>query len=194
MTQKTLDMIKQLEKTIEFIADEDIAKNVMEGMESLKLSTNKSKVATWVKSVIDKLDQNVDEPKCIEIMEACGLNCANVNHQAIDKFKKRYQKYPTLDEFLDAEEKQPMAGTKLKREGSAIIHIYAPQSFTRPMRCFCNLVNGLPENITMSRTYCNCSKALVKKMWEEATGKPVNVELLQSALAGASECHFKITF
>lgn len=187
-------MIRQLEKTIENIAGEDIAKNVMEGMESLKHSTNKGNIAKWMKIAIEKLDQNVDELKCIEIMETCGLNCAKVNQRAIDKFKKRYQKYPTLDAFLEAEEIQPMAGTKLKREGSAIIHIYAPQSFTHPMRCFCSLVNGLPENMTMSPTYCNCSRALVKKMWEAATGKSVNVELLQSALAGASECHFKITF
>jgi len=194
MTQRNLEMIKEFEGNIKAIAGEAAAKKVMEGAAVLKPSTSKKKLAEWMKSAIERLDSIVPEKQRIGIMEACGQNCAKINQQAVMRFKKRRQKYPTIEAFLEAEEIQPMSGTKLKREGNAFIQIYTPLSFTHPMRCYCNLVNGLPANQTMSRTYCHCSKALVKRMWEEALEKPVQVDLLQSAISGDTECHFKITF
>ena len=44
----------------------------------------------------------------------------------------------------------------------------------------------------MSRTYCHCSKAFVRTLWEAVLGRPVAVELVSSALSGASECEFEI--
>lgn len=194
MTQRQLEMIKEFEGNIKSIAGEEVAKKVMEGAEVLNPSTNKKKLAEWMKIAIERLDNIVPEKQRIVIMEACGQNCAKINQQAVMRFKKRRQKYPTIEAFLRAEEIQPMNGTKLKREQNVFIQIYTPLSFTHPIRCYCSLVNGLPTNQTISRTYCHCSKALVKRMWEEALEKPVQVELLQSALSGDTECHFKIIF
>jgi hypothetical protein len=127
-------------------------------------------------------------------MAACGVNCARVNHRAIDAFHKRRSRYGSLDDFVDAEAKSPMKGTKLWREGDAVVQAYCPSEYTHPMRCYCALVNGLPKGKTMSRTYCLCSRSFVQQMWQEAIGKPVSVELLKSALSGAAECHFRINW
>jgi hypothetical protein len=194
MTQKQINMIKELEGNVTKVIGAAKSKKIMLGLSSLEPSTNKVKLAEYVKNAIDQLDANAGEKERIEIMEMCGKNCAKINHRAIEMFKKRYSKHPNLDAFLEAEEKDPMKGTKIKRDGEAIIHIYTPQDFTHSMRCFCGLVNGLPTDQTMSITYCHCSKALVKEMWETATRKTLNVEVLQTALSGAIECHFKITF
>jgi hypothetical protein len=91
-----------------------------------------------------------------------------------------------------AEEENPMKGTKLVRAGSILYQYYTPQAFTRPMRCYCGLLKGLPTEDTVSLTYCNCGKGFVEKYWEAVLQKPVKVDLLQSAISGAKECKFAI--
>ena len=62
------------------------------------------------------------------------------------------------------------------------------------MRCYCGLLRALPEDKTVSSTYCNCAKGFVKTYWESVLGKPVQVQLKQSAVAGAEECEFLIQY
>jgi len=166
----------------------------MKGASSLKAGTNKIKLAEWVQGAMERLDATVTKRQLEKIMAVCGRNCARINHRAIETFKKRRAKYPSLDDFLNAETRSPMKGTKLWRENDSVVQAYCPSEYTRPMRCYCALVNGLPANKTMSSTYCQCSRAFVQQMWEETLGQQVSVTLLKSALAGATECHFQINF
>jgi hypothetical protein len=187
-------MLVVLEKNIEVLAGKQIAKKVMEGSENLTEKTDKKKIAEWVKNAIDKLDALVNEDAKIRIMENCGYNCANVNKKVIQKAKARLSRFRSMDEFLAAEQRKPMSGTRLVREGNTLTQFYTPRAFTRPMRCYCSLFRGLPDNEKVSRTYCNCSKGFVKKFWEGVFEKPVKVDLVQSAISGASECKFVIEF
>jgi len=65
-----------LEKNIEVLAGESVAKKVMEGSEEITEKTDKRKTAEWVKNAVKKLDALVDEDARIKIMENCGYNCA----------------------------------------------------------------------------------------------------------------------
>jgi hypothetical protein len=194
MTQKQIGMIKELEANVRAIAGQAAADTVMKGAGDLKAGTNRIKLAKWVQGAMERLDATVPRSQREKIMEACGRNCARINHRAIETFRKRRAKHPSLDAFLTAEAKSPMKGTKLWREGDAVVQAYCPSEYSRPMRCYCSLVNGLPADKTMSSTYCQCSRAFVQQMWEETLGRPVSVTLLTSALAGATECHFQINF
>jgi len=187
-------MLVVLEKNIEVLAGKQIAKKVMEGSETITERTDKKKTAEWVKQAIDKLDTLVSKDAKIRIMENCGYNCANINKKVIQRAKARRNKYRSLDEFLAAEQKKPMSGTRLVRVGNTLTQFYTPRAFTRPMRCYCSLFRGLPDNETVSVTYCHCSKGFVKKFWEGVLEKPVKVNLIQSAISGASECKFIIKF
>jgi hypothetical protein len=187
-------MLVVLEKNIEVLAGKQITKRVMEGSENITEKTDKRKTAEWVKNTIEKLDALVSEDARVRIMENCGYNCANVNKKVIQRAKARRSKFRSLDEFLAAEQKKPMSGTRLVREGNTLTQFYTPRAFTRPMRCYCSLFRGLPDNETVSSTYCNCSKGFVKKFWEGVLEKPVTVDLVQSAISGASECRFVIRF
>ena len=187
-------MLVVLEKNIEVLAGKPVAKKVMEGSENITEKTDKRKTAEWVKNAVEKLDALVSEDARIRIMENCGYNCANVNKKVIQRAKARRSKFRSMDEFLAAEQKKPMSGTRLVRERNTLTQFYTPQAFTRPMRCYCSLFRGLPENETVSTTYCHCSKGFVKKFWEGVLGKPVKVDLVQSAISGASECKFVIRF
>ncbi len=181
-----------LERNIEVLAGKSIAKKGMEGSEEITEKTDKRKTAEWVKNAVGRLDALVNEDAKIRIMENCGYNCAKVNKKVIQRAKARRSKFRSVDEFLATEQKKPMSGTRLVREGSTLIQFYTPQAFTRPMRCYCSLFRGLPANETVSSTYCHCSKGFVKKFWENVLGIPVRVELMQSAVSGASECKFTI--
>jgi len=187
-------MLAVLERNIEVLAGKPIAKKVMEGSEKITEKTDKRKTAEWVKQAVEKLDALVNDDAKIRIMENCGANCAKVNKKVIQKAKARRGKFRSIDEFLAAEQKKPMSGTRLVREGNTLYQFYTPRAFTRPMRCYCSLFRMLPENETVSLTYCHCSKGFVKKFWEGVLGKPVQVDLVQSAISGASECKFVIRF
>jgi predicted hydrocarbon binding protein len=54
------------------------------------------------------------------------------------------------------------------------------------------LLRDLPNEETVSKTYCNCARGFVEKFWENVLGKPVKVDLLQSVVSGDKECKFAI--
>jgi hypothetical protein len=192
MGKMDIGMIKEIGGNVERFAGKTIRNKVMGDSEQISPSTSKIKIAKWVKEAIDKLDTLVDEKTRIKIMENCGYNCSIVNKRVMEKAKARREKYKNIDEFLEAEQRNPMTGTRLVREGDVMYQFYTPQSYTRPMRCFCSLLRGLPADDRVSLTYCHCSKGFIKKFWEGILERPVKVELVQSIVSGAPECKFAI--
>jgi len=186
------EMLTSLEKSIVCFAGEVIAKKVMEGSEELTERTDRRRIAEWVKGAMERLDTLTDEEIRIQIMENSGYSCAKVNRRLMDRAKARLKKFKTMDNFLEAEQRKPIAGTRLTRDCDVLYQYYTPLSFTRPMRCYCSLLKGLPDDEEISKTYCHCSKGFVKEFWENVLERPVRVELLQSAVTGASECKFAI--
>jgi hypothetical protein len=185
-------MLTPLEKNIEYLAGVEFSRQVMEGSDKITEKTDKKVIALWIKGAMERLDSLVDEKTRSQIMENCGANCAAINNRVIERGKAKRKKFKTNDEFLAAEILKPNPGTRLVKEGNIIYQFYTPKAFSRPMRCYCGLLRGLPEGTNISSTYCNCSKGFVKKYWETILGQPVTVELLQSAVSGASECKFAI--
>lgn len=188
----THGMLEVLKKNIEFLAGETISKKVMGGSEEITEKTDGRKIAEWVAEAMERLNALVDEKTRVQIMENCGYNCADVNGKVIERAKARRKKFKSIDEFLEAEQRKPMTGTRLVRKGNTLYQFYTPRAFSRPMRCYCSLLRGLPDNEKVSTTYCNCSKGFVKKFWENVMERPVRVELMQSVVSGASECKFAI--
>lgn len=192
MAKMDIAMIREIGKNLDRFAGEAIRKKVMEGSEQITATSSKSKIANWVKGVMERLDTLVDEKTRIQVMENCGYSCAVVNKRVMEKAKARRKKYKSIDEFLEAEQRNPMPGTRLVREGDVMYQFYTPHSYTRPMRCYCSLLRGLPADERISLTYCHCSKGFVKKFWQGVLERPVKVELIQSVVSGAQECKFAI--
>jgi predicted hydrocarbon binding protein len=185
-------MLVSMRKNVEALAGEATSEKIMEGSEEITEKTDKMRTAEWVRGAMERLDALVGEETRIQIMENCGRDCADVNKRLIDRAKLRRKRVKSADEFLEAEQKKPMTGTRLVREGNVLYQFYTPKAFTRTMRCYCGLLRGLPDRATISKTYCHCSKGFVKKFWESVLERPVKVELIQSAVSGANECKFAI--
>lgn len=185
-------MLVAMEACVENVAGKTVAAKVMEGSEQITEKTDKKKTTLWVKGAMERLDALVDDDNKERIMQNCGYNCARKNRKVIERGVARRKKFGSTNEFLMAEEQKPMKGTRLTREGNILYQFYTPQAFTRPMRCYCGLLRELPSEETVSITYCNCSRGFVEKYWESVLGKPVRVDVLQSAVSGAKECKFAI--
>lgn len=160
----------------------------MAGSENITAKSTPDQVSLWVRDAIARLKALAGSRSAVNILETCGTNCARVNHTVIDRAKVRRQKYRSESEFLAAEQRKPQTGTWLELDGNTLYQIYTPQEFTRPIRCYCALLRGLPEGESISQIYCHCSKAFVKTFWEEVLGRPLAVEVLETAVTGSKEC------
>jgi hypothetical protein len=105
---------------------------------------------------------------------------------------ERRRKYPSDEAFIEAEITRPPRGFRFERDGDLLVQFYTPRSFGPGMRCYCGLMRGLPEGMTSSKTFCQCSRGFVEKYWQAILGRVVAVELKETALTGADECRFLI--
>jgi predicted hydrocarbon binding protein len=186
-----LDMIEQFAGEVEAVAGEETRREVMAGVETLKTS-RREEISLWMRGAVDRLDARAGADAAT-VMDRCGVNCAQVNHGMTDRAKGRRAKFATEETFLEAESKKPQAGTRVELGDGFLYQVYAPATFGRPMRCFCALINALPADIQMSPTYCLCSRAFVRTYWTEVLGRPVDVEVVETALTGSTECRFKVS-
>jgi hypothetical protein len=185
--------IDEFARRVEEFAGKDICAEVMAGRESISAKTGSAEVAHWTKSAIERLENAVSAGTVVQIMEQCGKACARVHASSVEEARIRRMKYATEEAFLEAEVQEPATWMRLEREGNVLHQFYTPRSSTHPGRCYCAAVQGLPEGETMSASYCLCSRAFVQRVWENALGRPVTIELISSAISGADECEFKIT-
>ena len=192
MSKRIAGQIEEIGGHIEEFAGVKTRKKVMEGSEKAAASADRKKIALWVKDAIDRLDASTTPENCKQIMAACGHNCIAHNARLAQAVRARRQKYPTEEAFLKAEAKKPVKGTRIELKGKTLIQFYTPHVYSTPRRCFCSLMLGLPEGINASPTYCQCSRGFVEKYWEGALGRPLRVEVKETAITGADECKFII--
>jgi hypothetical protein len=192
MAKKHLLAIDNLGRNLERFAGKKARARVLKGSEKPATVSGPVEIALWVKEAMNRLDRAVDKKTRTRIMEECGYACAEANHKTIDQVVAKRKKYASLEEFLEAEKTKLLPGMRLEPDGKTLHQYYMPGSFRYPMRCFCSLLRGLPPEETVSPTYCQCSKGFVQKMWERVLGKPVKVEVLETAVTGARECKFKV--
>jgi hypothetical protein len=192
MAKSTLGMIEQFGHEVEVVAGDTVRQQVMTGAESLTPKTKPGAIALWVRDAIERLDTLAAEGAPMKVMEHCGTNCAHVNRTPIERGKARRAGHATEEAFLAAEIRKPQTSTRLEHDGDILYQIYTPAAFSRPMRCYCGLLRGLPEGVQVSPTYCHCSGAFVRTYWSEVLGRPVEVDILETAISGSTECRFKI--
>ena len=192
MGKRDPDMIRGIGENVERFVGRKARDKVMEGSEKISPGTSKKKIAEWVKEAISKLDKLADKKVSSKVMENCGYNCSIINKRVIERAKAKRNKHKDIEKFLEAEMSNPMPGTRLERKGNVLHQFYTPRSYSTPMRCYCSLLRGLPDDQKVSITYCNCSRGFVKKLWEGVLERTVEVELIKSSVSGAKECEFTI--
>jgi hypothetical protein len=186
------DNLDAMEKIIKYYAGKEAAARIMVGRDTIKKSTSPEKAAEWMKTTVDRMDDALDGETRQRIMIELGYNCAEANRRVVKAAVSRRGKYGSLEAFVEAEMQKPQKGTRLERDGDRLIHVYAPKSWIRPMRCYCGFINKLPEGVYASPTYCGCGRGFIERYWEAVASRPVRVELLGSCISGADECRFAV--
>ncbi len=192
MASRSAGQIAQIGGTIQRIAGSDACTKIMAGSQKAAASSSPVEIAQWSRQMLERLDAVLGPGPGGQVMRECGCHCLQVNRRPLLAAVARRSKYPSEEAFLEAEIKKPPRGTRLQKDGNRLHYFYVPNSFRKGLRCYCSLMGGLPENLTASRTYCQCSLGFVQKYWEGVLGRPVQVELRETAISGAKECQFVV--
>ena len=132
----------------------------------------------WICNLIGGLEKTVDEATLIQVLEDCGRKCQS--QSMIKKAKAIHEKAKDVDAFLDEFAK---TYKHLHREKDGTYIVYP--------RCYCTRVSKIPPG-QLSALYCNCSRGWAKALFEGVLGRPVEVTLQKSVIAGDDECRFRI--
>lgn len=193
MRKVIVGQIEEMRQRIEQYAGTDVADEFFKDSEKAAKSTRPVDNAIWMREAIDRLDALTDTATRRHIMRDCGYHCQSVFNKEMKEARKRRLKYQTEEEFLKDElNPPPGTGVRFERNGDVIYSYYTPRKYGRKgMRCYCYLIGALPDDIKASPTYCECSRAWQERYWEGALGRPVRVELGETAISSDSdECQF----
>jgi len=194
MAKKIAGQIEEIGGQIEQYLGAEARKKVMKGSNDILAAGDPVKGARWVKEAMDRLDTLTDKKTREQIMSACGRNCHSIHQKDTKELRDMRLNYSTEEEFLvECIMHTPSdVGTRFERDGNVLIQYYTPRQYGKGMRCYCYLIGGLPAGETASPTYCQCSRGFVEKHWEYILGRPLKVELGETAITGAEECKFII--
>jgi hypothetical protein len=184
--------IKVIGTILEQFTSPETRQMVLAGSEKALRSGKAEVISAWFKLAVERMQAAVDEPTRRQVMLACGRNCAAHNPRLIQTAVARRKRFPSLDAYLDAEQRHPPPGTLIEHHGDRIVEFFLPRLFSRPMRCYCSLWRGLPEGEKVPGFYCQCSEGFVRAYWEKVLERPVEVELVESAISDSKRCQFII--
>jgi hypothetical protein len=145
----------------------------------------------WVKRFFDAVDQTLDEPTRLRLMEANGKACfiayagppkGKPEADAVEKFTRWVAEHGKEQGYSVENGVFFVEYTSSAETGKA-----SPENL-----CLCPMVESKnPGGI--SKTFCLCSVGYVKELHERKLGRTVKVDLLDSVLLGGSRCRFRIT-
>lgn len=166
---------RSLEAHVEGPAGEELG-TASEGYDA---QTSPAAKAQFLKQLMDRMDEMLEEGVRRRVMEECGRQC--IGRSTLKRARKVAAEAGDLDDLL-ARFNQAHLGGHLRREGDVIHGSYT--------RCYCGSVSKTSELI--SPTYCHCSCGWYKQLFEAALERPVEVELVESIVQGAEACRFVI--
>lgn len=136
-------------------------------------------VNNWLTDLFDTIEQTLDEPARIKLLEGCGRGCFN-RHE----FKRDIARKGTgdLEKLIEAYRKN----FEIWREGD-FVHIRYGE---RSPGCYCPAARNRPAK--PNDLHCECTRMTHQTIFETALGRPFKVEVLQSVRRGGQTCHFRV--
>lgn len=130
----------------------------------------------WVESLLNNMDDRIDDDTVIALMVASGRACAKRTMAPLLEPHKG-----DLDGFL-AMMAPHFPNDGLKRDGNRITLAWD--------RCLCPMVGGTQG--TLPKVYCHCSEGWMHEVFESIIGKPVDVHIVKAIKRGDPRCVFTI--
>lgn len=138
-------------------------------------------IQNWLSDLIEAVDKNLDESAKIKLMSECGRGC--------------YRRFPfkqdiaakgkgDVNKLIEAYK----ANFEVWREDDYKVHIR--YGAVNKNGCYCPAANyrePKPNDIQ-----CYCTRATHEAIWENALGRPVKIDILQTVRHGDPTCHFLV--
>ena len=186
---------REFSRRVEEFAGSEVRQKVMLGGGEVPEVFDPAQVALDYKEAVERLEKLADKEACGKVMSACGCTCQSLYDLTALQVREQRRSYATEDEFLD-NFRVFHNGTRIERKGKDLIQRFNPGQmfdFAPGLRCACMLIGGLPKGVYASPTVCECSRAFTQQRWETILGRPVDVEIVSTAIiSDTGECTFII--
>jgi hypothetical protein len=145
--------------------------------EPSKSEFDKTFVENWLADLLGAMNDQLDRPTQVKLMEVCGRACFNRF-----PFKQNIarQGQGNVDKLIAAYKKNFECwreGDRVHvRYGEVSDHCYCPAANYRPAR---------PNDI-----HCECTRTTHQTIFETALGRPVPVDIVETLRRGGKTCHF----
>ncbi len=134
-------------------------------------------INNWLSDLLAAMEDQLDEDTRVKLIEACGRGCY-WRHDFKQKLSE--QGRGSLERLLEAMSQN----FEIWQEGN-LVHIrYGEKS----AGCYCPVLRGRPTR--PDDPHCNCTKATHQTIFEQALGRPVQVEIVETVRRGGQTCHF----
>ncbi len=145
--------------------------------ELAKLRSDARFVEGWLADLLDGMSAQLDEKTRIALVEACGRGCYRRH-----PFKQEMaaEAHGTVEGLLEAYGKR----FEVWREGDLVHVRYGKVS----KGCYCPVLRDAPHR--PDAIHCHCTKATHRTIFEEALGRPVVVDIVETVRRGGKTCHF----
>lgn len=161
--------------------DRVLKRRILAGHERIRAGASPELKARWYRGVIERMDALLDEPVRIHARELCA--CGRTPWR-LNRMRQLGRTSVDWDGFCAAVEKSGLMGAEVRREGRRI-HI----RFGVPA-CVCHSIRAAREPVSI--TYCHCCKGHLMALFAAALGSAPPMEVLESHVAGGSDCRFLV--
>lgn len=133
----------------------------------------------WLTDLFDTVEQTLDEPARVKLLEGCGRGCYR-RHE----FKQQIAREGagSVEKLIAAYRKNFEAW----REGDTMHIRYGEKS----PGCYCPAAKHRPAQ--PRDVHCECTRMSHQTICETALGHPVTIDILQSVRRGGPTCHFLV--
>lgn len=138
-------------------------------------------IQNWLTDLMETIDTETDEATKIKLMSGCGRGCYR-RHQFKQDIAAKGK--GSVDKLIEAYK----ANFEIWREGEDKVHIR--YGAINKYGCYCPAARyrqPKPKDI-----HCYCTRATHQAIWEDALGKPVQIDILQTVRRGDPTCHFLV--
>lgn len=180
---------------------------VMQGSETLSITSRPEERFLWVKGMLERLEGLADEQQKYNILSGCAHvfppgQVAKLKAAFDAAYAQTHDGLQAVDAVLDLMEHDPGWGEHPTRAGHTIYATKGPrdpQAYAaaktelerRSAYCFCPLIRHQLDQ-GMPVAFCYCGSGWYRRQFEGAIGRPVTIEIVASVLRGDDVCRFAI--
>jgi len=143
-----------------------------------KIRGEKTFVDNWLSDLLDAMETKLDEKTRIDLISSCGRACYN-RHSFKQEMARKGK--GDLDRLMQAYQENHFESW---REGETV-HVRIGGTVKK---CYCPVARNRP--FSPDNPHCECTRMTHQTIFEEALGRPVPVDIIESLRRGGNCCHF----